>query len=108
MAPTSDRAPARDRDAESRDRETRMTITRRAVLPAAIVGLLVVLVAEPTGALAHREKHTPAQLKAFEELFMEQVKIGDLLFHGDEATQKRLNVNLSKSGMPAPCVTRSP
>ena len=30
---------------------------------------------------------------------MEQVKIGDLLFHGDEATQKRLGVTLSRSGM---------
>jgi thiosulfate dehydrogenase len=29
---------------------------------------------------------------------MEQVKIGDLLFHGDPETQKRLNVNLSNTG----------
>ena len=76
-----------------------MTITRRAGLGVAIVALAVIVGAGPNGALAHREKHTPAQLKAFEELFMEQVKIGDLLFHGDEDTQKKMKVNLSKSGM---------
>jgi thiosulfate dehydrogenase len=50
-------------------------------------------------ALAHKEKHTPEQLKVFEDIFMEQVKVGDLLFHGDEATQKKLNVTLTKTGM---------
>src|SRR5262249_7823455 len=92
-------ARTNDRGAESRDRETRMTITRRAGLGVAIGALAVIVGAGPNGALAHREKHTPAQLKAFEELFMEQVKIGDLLFHGDEDTQKKMKVNLSKSGM---------
>jgi thiosulfate dehydrogenase len=50
-------------------------------------------------ALAHKEKHTPQQLKTFEDVLMEQVRIGDLLFHGDEATQKKLNVTLTKTGM---------
>jgi thiosulfate dehydrogenase len=50
-------------------------------------------------ALAHKEKHTAQQLKTFEQVFMEQVRIGDLLFHGDEATQKKLNVELTKTGM---------
>jgi thiosulfate dehydrogenase len=50
-------------------------------------------------ALAHKEKHTGQQLKTFEEVFMEQVRTGDLLFHGDEATQKKLNVTLTKTGM---------
>ncbi len=50
-------------------------------------------------ALAHKEKHTAEQLKVFEELFMEQVRVGDLLFHGDAATEKKLNVTLSKTGM---------
>jgi thiosulfate dehydrogenase len=39
------------------------------------------------------------QLAAFEQVFMEQVRIGDLLFHGDGDTQKNLNVNLSRTGM---------
>jgi thiosulfate dehydrogenase len=64
------------------------------------LGLLVLLATSGTDrALAHKEKHTPEQLKAFEELFMEQVRIGDLLFHGDAETEKRLGVQLSKTGM---------
>ncbi len=50
-------------------------------------------------ALAHREQHTPEQLKAFEDIFIEQVKIGDLLFHGDADTEKRYAVQLSRTGM---------
>jgi thiosulfate dehydrogenase len=52
-----------------------------------------------SNALAHKAKHTPEQLRAFEEVFMEQVRVGDLLFHGDEATQKQLKVQLSRTGM---------
>jgi thiosulfate dehydrogenase len=48
---------------------------------------------------AHKDKHTPQQLKAFQEVFMEQVRIGDLLFHGDDATEKKLKVKLSRTGM---------
>ncbi|SRR6266852_1633811 len=74
-----------------------MTITRYALIAAgASLGLLGLMTSR---ALAHKEKHTPEQLKAFEEVFMEQVKIGDLLFHGDEATQKNLGVQLSRTGM---------
>lgn len=50
-------------------------------------------------AVAHKEAHTPEQLKAFEDGFMEQVKIGDLLFHGDAATEKAMGVKLSNTGM---------
>jgi thiosulfate dehydrogenase len=50
-------------------------------------------------ALAHKERHSAAQLKAFDDIFMEQVTTGDLLFHGDDATQKKLNVTLSRTGM---------
>lgn len=63
------------------------------------LGLAVGLLAGTDRALAHKEKHTPDQLKAFEEVFMEQVKIGDLLFHGDGATEKQLGVTLSKTAM---------
>ncbi len=63
------------------------------------LALLVVVAFGSERALAHKEKHTPAQLKAFEEVFMEQVKLGDLLFHGDGATEKKLNTQLSKTGM---------
>ena len=50
-------------------------------------------------ALAHKDKHTPEQLKAFEDVFMEQVRLGDLLFHGDEDSQKKLKVQLTRTGM---------
>ena len=49
--------------------------------------------------MAHKAKHTPEQLKAFEDVFMEQVKIGDLLFHGDAATEKKMGTTLSRTGM---------
>ena len=38
-------------------------------------------------------------MKTFNELFMEQVKIGDSLFHGDAAVEEKMNVNLSDTGM---------
>ena len=52
----------------------------------------------PGPALAHKEVHTAEQLKTFEALFMEQVKIGDALWHGDAATQEKLRVKLSNTG----------
>ena len=66
---------------------------------AAAAAVLALLAADSDRALAHKEKHTTEQLKAFQEVFMEQVKIGDDLFHGDPDVAKRLNANLSKTGM---------
>ncbi len=77
-----------------------MKITRYALaVLGASLGLLLVVTSGADRAMAHKAKHTPGQLKAFEEVFMEQVKIGDLLFHGDDATQKAMGVTLSKTGM---------
>ena len=50
-------------------------------------------------AQAHKVKHPPATLNAFDQVFMEQVRIGDLLFHGDPATEKKMGGTLSKTGM---------
>ena len=61
-------------------------------------GVLIVSLLIVTSAAAHKDKHTPQQLKAFEEAFMEQVRVGDLLFHGDDAIQKKLNVTMSRTG----------
>ena len=44
-------------------------------------------------------KEQLAVMKTFDELFMEQVKIGDSLFHGDAAMEKKMNVTLSTTGM---------
>jgi len=60
---------------------------------------LLVLSADSEQAWAHKEKHTAKQLEAFNAVFMEQVRTGDLLFHGDAATEKRLGVKLSNTGM---------
>lgn len=50
-------------------------------------------------ALAHKAPHTQEQLAAFEQVFMDEVRTGDLLFHGDAATEKKLGVKLSATGM---------
>ena len=50
-------------------------------------------------AFAHKAPHTNEQLAAFEQVFMEEVRTGDLLFHGDAATEKKLGVKLSSTGM---------
>ena len=42
---------------------------------------------------------TPEQLKAYQDAFMEEVRKGALLFHGDAATAKKMGVNLSDTGM---------
>jgi thiosulfate dehydrogenase len=75
-----------------------MKITRHAMLAVGAASTLLVL-ATATPTQAHKAKHTTEQLKAFEEVFMEQVRVGDLLFHGDEAMQKKMNAQLSRTGM---------
>jgi thiosulfate dehydrogenase len=74
-------------------------VFRTLLLSTAFCALLFGLSSENDQASAHKVKHTPEQLKAFEDVFMEQVKFGDLLFHGDEDTAKKMGVMLSKTGM---------
>ena len=63
-----------------------------------IVGALVAaLCAGP--ARAHKTPVTPEQLKSYQDAFMDEVKKGDLLFHGDASTAKDMGVNLSTSAM---------
>ncbi|MEM5428593.1 hypothetical protein [Cupriavidus oxalaticus] len=63
------------------------------------VAVLLLLGYDSDRPMAHKEPHTADQLKAFEEVFMEQVKVGDQLFHGDPGAQQRLNVKLSNTGV---------
>jgi len=49
-------------------------------------------------ASANKDPVTPEQLKAYQEAFMEEVRKGDLLFHGDGAMAKQLGVTLSTTG----------
>ena len=69
------------------------------IVAGASLGLFLAFTSGSNQAMAHKVKHTAQQLKAFDDVFMEQVRIGDLLFHGDGATQTALNVTLSKTGM---------
>lgn len=48
---------------------------------------------------AHKEPHTVEQLKAFQDVFIDRVKLGDRLFHGDAQAEQSLNVKLSGTGM---------
>src|SRR5262249_46340133 len=57
----------------------------------------VAVLVGPAG--ANKTPVTPQQLQAYDEVFMEQVRNGDLLFHGDDATAKRMGVTLSTTGM---------
>ena len=74
-----------------------MKLTRKNWISAC--GALAVLFLVASQAAAHKEKHTLEQLKVFEEVFLEQVRIGDLLFHGDAETEKTMGVQLSRTGM---------
>jgi thiosulfate dehydrogenase len=49
--------------------------------------------------LPHEKEHSAEELQAYEAEFMEQVRIGDLLFHGDAETEKKMDVKLSNTGM---------
>ena len=49
-------------------------------------------------ASANKDPVTPQQLKIYQEAFMEEVRKGDLLFHGDAATAEAMGVTLSKTG----------
>jgi thiosulfate dehydrogenase len=64
-----------------------------------LVAFLLLFASQLDDVQAHKEKHTPEQLKAFQDVFMEQVRLGDLLFHGDAETEKKLGVSLSRTGM---------
>jgi thiosulfate dehydrogenase len=64
-----------------------------------VAAVLFVFASRMEDVQAHKEKHTPEQLKAFYDVFIEQVRVGDLLFHGDAASEKQFGVNLSKTGM---------
>jgi thiosulfate dehydrogenase len=67
------------------------------------LGLCALTLAATLGAtrqaLAHGEEHNRQQLDAYDEAFLDQVTTGDLLFHGDPDTEKKLGVTLSETGM---------
>ena len=70
---------------------TFLLILRRSCAVGALVG--AALLVGPAN--AHKDPVTPEQLKAYHDAFIEEVRKGDLLFHGDAATAKKMGVNLS-------------
>lgn len=62
-------------------------------------GTVAMLTGDSDQAAAHKAKHSAEQLKAFNEVFMDQVRLGDRLFHGDAEAAEELGVNLSNTGM---------
>jgi thiosulfate dehydrogenase len=78
---------------------TTRTTSLFALCIASLVGLLAAIAVLVGPANANKDPVTPQQLKAYEDAFMEQVKKGDLLFHGDAATAKQMNAILTTTGM---------
>jgi thiosulfate dehydrogenase len=74
---------------------TFLSILRRSYVVGAILGTVVLV--GPAG--ANKDPVTPEQLKEYQDAFMEEVRKGDLLFHGDAETAKQMGVTLSKTGM---------
>jgi thiosulfate dehydrogenase len=81
-----------------------MAMTIRATFPGTLYRLSAVVAIAAVGFLggptrAHKEPHTPEQLKLYEDVFMLNVRKGDQLFHGDAETAKQMDVVLSTTGM---------
>jgi thiosulfate dehydrogenase len=64
----------------------------------AVAGAVVAAAALVGPASAHKDPVTGEQLKAYQAAFMEEVRKGDLLFHGDGATAQEMGVTLSTTG----------
>jgi thiosulfate dehydrogenase len=79
-----------------------MTVRKKllcAVSAASLVTALATVAVLVDPARANKDPVTPQQLDAYNQVFMEEVKKGDLLFHGDEATQTKMGVKLTTSAM---------
>ena len=70
-----------------------------AVGSATVIDSSVVKAADTSVQTAHKQPHSPEQLKVFNEIYMDAVRDGDLLFHGDVATEEKYGVKLSRTGM---------
>lgn len=68
-----------------------------AALAVSVLTLAALLM--PQVVQAHKVPHDEETLKAFHDAFMEQVVMGDRLFHGDKEAEEEMGVNLSNTGM---------
>jgi thiosulfate dehydrogenase len=70
-----------------------------ALAGASALAILAIL-ATPFGpADAHKDPVSAAQLKSYQDALMDEVRKGDLLFHGDDAIAKQMGVKLTTTGM---------
>ena len=69
------------------------------IISVAAIGGAVLLLPPLDPAQAHKKPHSEQELTIFHDVFMEQVVLGDKLFHGDPEAQKQLGVTLSETGM---------
>jgi thiosulfate dehydrogenase len=74
------------------------TKLNRSLLGGSFIAVLAVFVAFVQPVDAHKTPVTPDQLKAYDDAFLEYVKKGDLLFHGDPKVAKEMGVTLSNHG----------
>lgn len=74
----------------------RKKLSALATSTAAVSVLATLLLAGPAKAT---DPVTAEQLKLFQDQFMQWVVKGDLLFHGDPATEEEFGVTLSETGM---------
>ena len=71
-------------------------LNRSCCLGAGLMAFLTLGVFGP--AMAQRTPTTPEQLKHYNEVFMEEVRKGDLLFHGSSEMAKKMGATLSTTG----------
>ncbi len=64
-----------------------------------VAAALFAIAVSASPAVANKDPVSPQQLKSYEDVFMDEVKKGDLLFHGDGAIAKEMGVVLSTTGM---------
>lgn len=74
-------------------------MTSRKIVRATLLVGTVLTVGFISSADAHKTPVTPEQLKAYNDVLMDEVRKGDLLFHGDGAAAKEMGVTLTKTGM---------
>jgi thiosulfate dehydrogenase len=60
------------------------------------VGAILLILTGPVS--AHKKNHSSSDIQAFDDAYMDVVKMGDALFHGG-GPQKELGVTMSKTGM---------
>ena len=75
-------------------RSTFLGVERRILVAGAVMAAAAL--AGPVS--AHKDPVTRQQLKTYQTVFMEEVKKGDLLFHGDAAIAEKMGVKLSTTG----------